>query len=259
MERLSVVIATKNEEKNIRRCLESIKWADEIVVVDDVSVDKTVEIAKNYTMHVFVNNSEGDFHKNKNLGLDRATSEWILSLDADEIVPPELAHEIRDAIQDVSKLGYYIKRKNYFLGRCIKGCGWYPDYIIRLFRKGVTRWPLAVHDTPKIKDKYRVGRLKFPLLHYSYSSFENYFEKFNWYTTKLSKEEYEKGIRITKGNALLYFLIKPLFWFMKKYLFLKGYMDGFRGLFISMSSALTIFVTYAKLWERQDSELFLPR
>jgi len=252
---LSVVIATKNEEKNIRECLESIRrgeWVDEIIVVDDVSTDKTVEICREYTDKIFVNDSKGSFHKNKNLGIEKAIGEWILSIDADERVGPELAEEIRKAITKSEKVGYYISRKNYFLGKWIKGCGWYPDYIIRLLRKGATKWPLNIHDTPFIEEKERVGYLKNSLIHISYTTLDQYFRKFAQYTSRLAQEEYEKGIRITSTNCFIFFIIKPLYWFFRKYFLLHGYTNGFRGFFISFSSALTIFMTYAKLWEMQQ-------
>ena len=106
--RISVVISTKNEEKNIKECLESVKWADEIVVVDDMSTDKTVEICKEYTSKIFIRDSQGDFHRNKNFGAEQVSGEWILSLDADEIITSELAEEIQKAIQDKEILGYYL-------------------------------------------------------------------------------------------------------------------------------------------------------
>lgn len=251
MKKLSVVIATKDEEKNIRRCLESVKWADEIIIVDDMSSDKTIEIAKQYTSRIIINDSKRRFHKNKNIGIENAAYEWVLSLDADEVITPELALEIKNAIKNSNKLGYYINRKNYFLNKWVRGCGWYPDYIIRLFRKGTAYWPIEIHDTPKIEPKDKVGKLKSSLIHYSYSSFDQYFEKFNYYTTILAQEEKEKSVRINRGNFILYFFIKPLYWFTRKYLLLEGYKDGFIGFFISLSSALTIFITYAKLWEWQ--------
>ena len=251
--KLSVVVITKNEEKDIRDCLESVKWADEIVVVDDLSNDGTVEICREYTKKAFSNDSQGSFHKNKNLGIEEATGDWILSLDADERVSPKLAKEIKEAINDPKKIGYYIPRKNYFLGKWIRGCGWWPDRIIRLFEKGATRWPLDIHDTPRIEQKNKVGYLRNSLIHYNYQNFNQYFEKFNRYTSRLAQEEFEKGIKVNKGNFTVYFLIKPLFWFLRKYLLWRGYRDGFRGFFISFSSALVIFTTYAKLWEKQKN------
>jgi glycosyltransferase involved in cell wall biosynthesis len=258
MIKLSVVIATKNEETNIQKCLESVKWADEIVIVDDISIDRTVEICRKYTEKVFINDSGGSFHKNKNLGIEKATGEWILSLDADEIIPIELSEEIKKAIQFSRMLGYYLNRKNYFIGKWIRGCGWYPNYIIRLFKKGVTKWPLNIHDVPKIESKNKVAYLKNPFIHYSYSSLYQYFEKFNRYTSRLAQEEYEKGIKLNKLNFILYFFVKPIFWVTKKYFLQRGWLDGLYGFFISMSSGLVIFVTYLKLLEIQNDTKCRP-
>jgi len=256
MQKISVVIAVKNEEKNIRACLEAVKWADEIVIVDDCSADRTAEICREYTGKIIINDSGGSFHKNKNLGLDKAAGDWILSLDADEVVSAELRDEIcaRLASDTGGVDGFYVPRANYFLGEHITGCGWSPDYTIRLFRKGAAKWPLDIHDVPRIGAENRAARLASPLIHHSYRSLEQYFDKFNRYTTRLAGEAREKGVRVGAGNFVTLFFIKPLFWFLRKYLFLKGFMDGFRGLFISLSSGLVIFVTYAKLWEIQENE-----
>ena len=254
MPKISVVIATKNEEANIKDCLESVKWADEIVVVDDESRDRTVEITREYTSNIITNNSRGVFHVNKNLGIERSNGDWILSIDADERVTPELACEIKDVVEKTYKLGFYISRKNYFLGKWIRGCGWHPDYIIRLFRKGSAKWPLEVHDVPSIKEKDKAGYLQAPLIHITIVSLEQHSNKFAQYTMKLAQEEYDKGTRITNTNFLFLFVVKPLGWFVRKYFFMRGYIDGFKGLFISISSARTIFTTYAKLWDMQQKD-----
>lgn len=252
MNKLSVVVATKNEQECIASCLESIKWADEIIIVDDMSTDRTAQICREYTKKIFFNDSRGSFHENKNLAIDKATGDWILALDADEIVGPELAKEIKEVMVSPEKIGYYIPRKNYFLDRWIRGCGWWPCLIIRLFKKGATRWPLDTHSWPEIEGKEKVGCLRNPLIHYSYRDLNQYFNKFNFYTSRLARDKYEEGIRVNRENFLVHFLIKPLFWFFRKYILWTGFRDGFRGFFISFSSALVIFVTYAKLWERQN-------
>ena len=251
MSTISVVIATKNEERNIRKCLEHVTWADEIVIVDDKSSDKTVKICKEFTQKIFTNNSMGSFHTNKNLGLEKAAGEWIFSLDADEIITSELSEEIKETIGVSEKIGYYIPRKNYFLGRWINGCGWWRDDIIRLFKKGVTKWPLEIHDTPKIKEKDKVGYLKNFMIHHTYRDLDHYFEKFNQYTTRLAQEAYEKGIKVNTVNFFIYLFIKPLYWFLRKYILLQGFRNGFEGLFISFSSAWVIITTYVKLWEKK--------
>ncbi len=252
--RLSVVVATKNEAGRIERCLESVRWADEIVIVDDDSTDGTVEICRTFTQNITVNGSNGSFHENKNLGIEKANGEWILSLDADEVVPAELKEEILAALSSHSPDidGYEITRRNYFLGRWIRGCGWYPDYIARLFRKGAAAWPLAIHDVPRISDPTRVRRMRNHYDHYSYTSMTQHFEKFNQYTSRLAAEEYGRNAQISGWRFFVYFLLKPLFWFFRKYFAQNGFRDGLPGFFISVSSAFTVFITYAKLWEMYE-------
>jgi len=248
--KLSVTIATKNEEKNIENCLRSVqKLADEIIIVDDVSTDSTVEIASRYTRNIIVNDSGGNFHKNKNLAIERASGEWILTLDADEIIPEELAEEIKAAIKNPMIDGYYLNRKNYFMGKWIKGCGWYPDYILRLFRKKTgARWPLEIHDTPKLPPHMKTSFLKNPFLHLSYTSYEQYIQKFNLYTSRIAEEYYQKSIS-TKNPLIIFYnlLVKPSYYFCKKYICQGGFRDGAEGFFISLSSSFVLIVSYLKL------------
>jgi glycosyltransferase involved in cell wall biosynthesis len=249
MTELTVIIVVKNEEKTIRKCLENVRWAEEILVIDDFSTDRTAAICREYTEKVSLGEKGNCINDNRNLAAQQASGEWLLVLDADEIVSAELAAEIRKVIIIPEKLGYNISRKNHFLGKWIDGCGWWPDLSIRLYRKGSVKWPFEIHQTLKIKDKNKVGYLNNPIIHDSYQSFSQYFEKFNYYTSRLAMEEWTKGIRPSAVNFILYCLIKPAFYFFKKYFFMRGFKNGFRGLFISFSSALVVIVTFAKLWE----------
>jgi glycosyltransferase involved in cell wall biosynthesis len=250
--RLSVTIAAKNESENLLTCLKSVPFADEIVLVDDCSSDGTVEIAKRFRAKVIVRDSHGSFHENKNLAIDEASGDWILSLDADEMVTEELSRSIQDALSLPRSDGYLLDRHNYFLGKWIKGCGWYPDYLLRLFRKGKARWPLEIHDVPRLAGgNSSAPLLKGPLIHYSYKSFEHFFEKFNSYTSRLAIEYNQKPIIMEGIQVPLNFMLRPSYWFLKKYLFQRGYGDGLLGFFISFSSALAIFVSYMKLWHTQ--------
>jgi len=252
--KLSVTFAARNEESTLRRCQDAVRWADEIVVVDDMSSDKTAEICNEYNTVFLRNASRGSINRNKNLAIDKATGEWILSLDADEVVSPELADEIRQAIKSDRMIAYHLSRKNFFLGKWIRGCGWYPDQIIRLFRKGVTRWPWQIHDVPIVQEKNRIGYLENPLLHYSYVSLDQYLEKFSHYTSRICLEYHAQGKRLKWYSFPVVFVIRPAFILLRKYFLMQGFRDGFRGLFISFSAAATEFVAYAKLWELQQRQ-----
>ncbi len=255
METLSVAIITKNAEQNIKDCLEAVSWAEEVIVVDHMSEDKTAEVCKNYSnVKLYIDTSEGLFGPSRNYALSKATKDWILVLDADELVTRELAEEIKEAISDEAKLGYFLSRKNIFLGKWIKSCGWWPDYNIRLFRRGAAKWPKCIHDIIAIEDKRRLGYLNNPLVHKSYLSLSQYFKKFNFYTEQLAYEEYEKGVKSSRLSFFGQFIFKPFIYFFKKYFLSQGYRDGFRGFFISFSSALVVFTTYAKLWEIYQSQ-----
>ncbi len=249
---LSVTLATKDESANLSTCLDSITFADEIILVDDCSSDNTVEIARDFGARVIVRDSGGSFHENKNLAIDEASGDWILSLDADEVVSKELARSLCDILSFPKSNGYLVDRHNYFLGKWIKGCGWYPDHILRLFRKGESRWPIEIHDTPKLEGgNQNAPLLKGPLIHFSYRDLEQYFEKFNRYTNRLAVE-YGLHHQNMRGLSIpINLFARPGYWFVKKYFLMAGFRDGLRGFFISFSSALTIFVSCLKLWEAQ--------
>jgi len=244
MKKLSVVVITRNEEKNIRRCLESVSWADEIVVVDSHSTDRTVEIASELGARVY-NIEWNGFGPAKREGVDKASGEWILSLDADEVVSGELAAEIKKALEgDNEYSGYYILRKANFLGRWIYHCGWYPDPVLRLFEKSRGDFNDAlVHE--KVLVEGRVGRLKGELWHYSYPTLESYFVKFNRYTAMGAEAALQRG----KRAGWFDILVKPPVSFLKHYIVKQGFRDGWEGFLISILSSAAVLVKYAKLRE----------
>lgn len=249
--RLSIVIATYNEEKNIVRCLESIKdIAEEIILVDGSSSDKTVELAKKYTSKIFVVKNEPLFHKNKQFGLDKAEGEWILQLDADEVVSQSLKHEITKTLkQDQGFNGYYLPRKNYFLGKWMKKGGLYPDYLIRLVRKGKAFFPCeSVHEQIKVIGP--VGWLKNPLYHYPYPSVSDYLVKAGRYTTLTAEELARKNTRINLKNTFKYFFFIPLKTFFNIYLKHRGFEDGLAGFVWAFFSSSHFLFAYIKLIEK---------
>lgn len=253
MRKLSVVLATFNEEKNLPDCLESVKnLADEIIIVDGSSTDKTVEIAKRYGAKVTVVKNLPNFHINKQKAIGLASKDWTLQLDADERVSKDLADEIRTGIKNltnIKKSGYWIPRKNWFLGRFLMKGGQYPDYTLRLYKRGKGRLPQKdVHEQAKVEGC--TGYMSSPLLHYSYRNFSSYINKWNRYNDFLAGQ-----IREQLGNknfieqimyGVGYLVIKPVLWFLTTYIRHKGFMDFWPGFIFSFFSALRFPVSYCK-------------
>lgn len=250
--KLSVVLATYNEEKNLARTLESVKnIADEIVIVDGSSTDKTVEIAKSFGAKVISTTNKSNFHINKQMAIDAAKGEWILQMDADEVVPPQLAEEIKSIVNgQLSNVnGYWMPRKNYFLGRFLMKGGQYPDYTLRLYRNGKGRLPMKdVHEQAVVEGK--VGYTKNALLHYPYENFAFYLKKwdrYNTFTAGQIEEELKNKKRLQKAMlGLGYLVIKPGHWFLTTYGRHKGFVDSWQGLTFSLFSALRFPASYLK-------------
>ncbi len=249
MKALSAVIITKNEEANIRRCLESLKFADEIIVIDSHSTDQTISIASQLGAQVFTRPWQG-FGPAKQAGVDCASGQWILSIDADEEVPHELAAEIKAMIDSSNGCSaFYLKRKTMFLGRWILHCGWYPGYVVRLFKKNEGKFDNAiVHE--KVEFQGRAGYLDCDLLHYSYPDLESYLTKFNGYTTLGAQEAHRAGKRAGWPDLIL----KPPFSFIRHYIIKQGFRDGREGFILSVLSSLAVLVKYAKLYTLQKKQ-----
>lgn len=243
--KLSIAIATFNEEKKIKRTLKSVTgWVDEIVIVDGNSTDKTVEIAKEFTDKIFSHENELMFHKNKNLAIEKCTGEWILFLDADEVITNDLKHEITEAMRNNNFNGYDMPRANYFLGRFSKKGGQYPDVRIRLFKNGKGRWPCkSVHEQMEVDGE--VGHLRNDLLHYSYESFGEYWKKADTYTLLtaeiIKKENVNAVIKFFK-----YFFWMPVYTFFNIYFRHKGFMDSWQGFIFALFSGLHFTIAYVK-------------
>jgi len=246
MVKLSVVLATYNEEKNLRSCLQSVvNLADEICIVDGTSTDRTIDIAKDFNARVIVTSNPTIFHINKQKAIEMARGDWILQLDADEHVSKELAEEIRGVVNKSLFDGYWVPRKNYFLGRFLTKGGQYPDYTIRLYRNGKAYLPQKdVHEQAVVEGK--VGYLKHPLLHYPYKDFTAYIDKWMRYNRIIAKQLHEE---IDKKNVFLkvimiiaYLFLKPAHWFLTTYLRHKGFVDGWQGFVFSFFSALRFFM-----------------
>ncbi len=243
MKTLSVALATYNEEENLAACLDTVKdFADEIVVVDGTSKDRTVEIAKRYNAKVIIRENPKIFHINKQIAIDHCSSDWILQLDADEHISESLKKEIKQVLHEEGEFnGYWIPRKNYFLGRFLVKGGQYPDYTVRFYKKGKGRLPQKdVHEQAEIDGK--IGYLKTPLLHYPYKDFQFYLTKWNRYNniiaTQLGQELKEKGIFTKIFFIFSYLLIKPVHWFLLTYIRHKGFVDSWQGFVFCLFSAL---------------------
>lgn len=244
MNKFSVIIITKNEAQNISECLESVKWADEIIVVDSGSEDETISIAKRFTHKVLINEWKG-FAQQKSFAMNQATNEWILSIDADERITDSLKSEILNS--DLSRYdGYKIKRDNFFLGKLIRGCGWGNDYQLRLFRKSKTKITnRLVHEGFEVEGK--IGQLKNSMLHFSYRNFSDAITKINHYSTL---EAIEKQNR-KKVNAFT-IVLTPVIAFLQHFFLRKGFIDGIYGLFVSMMHAITKLQVQLKIWELKN-------
>lgn len=257
MVKLSVALATYNEEENLARTLESVKdLANEIVIYDGGSTDKTIDIAKSFGAKVIVGKNYPIFHINKQKAIDTCRGDWTLQLDADEVVSSELAKEIDEEINKKSNEfnGYWLPRKNYFLGRFLMKGGQYPDYTLRLYRKGKGRLPQKdVHEQAVVEGK--VGYLQNPLFHYPYKNFANYISKWQRYNNLISTQ-IEDGLKdrnlgVRMGLGIGYLLIRPSHWLLTTYIRHKGFMDSWQGFTFSLFSALRFPVSYIKYLRRK--------
>jgi glycosyltransferase involved in cell wall biosynthesis len=240
--KLSVVIIAGNEEANLPRCLDAVKWADEIVVVDSGSVDRTVPVAQEYGARVIQIEWAG-FGASKQAGVDAARGEWILSVDADEVVPEALADEIKAVLRTNDQVvGYYLPRLTQFLGRWMKHGGWYPDHVLRLFRRDRGGFDGAVvHESVVVNGP--TARLQHALRHFCYPDLDSYFEKLTRYTTLAAQDLHEQGRR----TSWFKIVVNPVAKFTKQYCLRGGWLDGLEGLVLALLSAGYVMTKYVKL------------
>lgn len=243
---LSVVLATRNEELNLKRCLEAVAdIADEIIIVDEQSTDRTVEIAKHFKAKIIEVEHQLNFHINKNIAIDKAKCDWILQLDADEVVSPQLKSEIVQVLEHGSEFnGYWVNRKNWFLTKFLEKGGQYPDPTLRFYKRGFGRLPAKdVHEQAVVKGS--VGKFTADLLHYRDISFEKYLGGFNRYSSFIASQLVDKK---TKGffAFINYCLVKPVVIFLKIFIRHRGYVDGFAGFIFALFSGLIYPVAFIK-------------
>jgi len=249
---ISVIILTKNEEKNLARCLESVKWCDEIIVVDDNSSDKTIELAKKYKTAVYKHPLREDFSIQRNFGLNKAQNEWVLFVDADEVVSDALAYEISSAIafkdQGLKSFnGYYIKRKDFMWGKqlehgeaCIK--------LLRLAKKNFGIWKGKAHEVWNIQSP--VGTLVNPILHFPHKNLETFLKEINLYTDIRARELKESKAK----SSFLLILLYPLAKFALNFIVRRGFMDGIQGFVFAVMMSFHSFLVRGKLWQLKNKK-----
>lgn len=243
---LSIIMITKNEEQRIERCLESVRWADEIIVVDSGSNDRTREICSRYPAVRFFEHPWAGFGRQKNQALHLATGEWVFSLDADEIVTPELAAELAAVVQAPAFDGYRVQRRNYYRGQWIRHSGWWPDPVLRLFRRSKGRFSdRPVHETVELQGA--IGDLAGCLEHHSFSSVSDFIRKADSYSGLGAELLRARGLRSSPALALL----KSAATFFKTLVLKRGFLDGAAGVLIAYSNAAGVFYRYMKCYELQ--------
>jgi len=241
---VSVTIITLNEAEHIAAAIESARWADEVLVVDCGSTDGTVDLARNSGARVLRREWSG-YVDQKNFAAERASNDWIFSLDADERVTPALAAEIRALLATEPPLrGYRLPRVAYHLGRWIRTTDFYPDYQTRLYDRRAARWRgNYVHESVAVDGP--AGRLHSELEHYSFRNLRDQLDRINHYTTLAARQMHESGRR----SGPLHLLVHPPAAFLRNYLLRRGILDGTAGLTISLMNAYSVFLKFAKLWE----------
>jgi glycosyltransferase involved in cell wall biosynthesis len=245
MDKLSVVVITKNEASRIRECLESVRWADEIIVVDDCSTDETVAIAKEFTDKVFVRKMDIE-GKHRNYAYGLASNLWVLSLDADERVTPELRDEIVDLLKNSPSCnGYAIPRRNFIGSTWVRHGGMYPSAQLRLFKKDKFKYDELAEVHPQAYMPDPRGNLKNDILHHTYRDFTDAIAKLDRQTDL----EAQKWFRENRKVGVLGILRKSIDRFWRAYFSKKGYKDGVPGLFLAVNAGMYQFLSFAKTWE----------
>lgn len=247
---LSVIIHTLNEEKNILRALESVKWADEIIVCDMHSDDKTVEIAKKFGAKVIYHQRAGYVEPARNFAISKASYQWILILDADEEVPESLRERIKALIKSLDNIDYVsIPRKNIIFGKWMKASGWWPDYNIRLFKQGSVVWSNKIHSKPQLNGKELIvpAEEQYAIIHYNYNDLSQYLIRLDRYASIQASELVDEGYVFNWKDTIE----KPIEEFLSRFFAQRGFEDGVHGLILSLLQAFSFLIMYAKVWEKQ--------
>lgn len=247
---ISAVVIAKNEENRLRECLLSLKWCDEVIVIDNNSDDKTVGVAKRAGAKVFSYEEEGDFAAIRNFGLSKATQDWVLFVDADEIVTKELADEMYQNIAQflVSVNGFYVTRQDSLWGKELNFGDMEKNKFLRLARKDKGKWQGKVHETWEVLGEKRT--LKNPLLHYPHQSVAEFLSEINYYSTLRAQELYDKGVKAHWWSIILYSKGK----FFYNYFYKQGFRDGLEGMIHALLMSFYSFLVRGKLWHMRDAK-----
>ncbi|MFY9241425.1 MAG: glycosyltransferase family 2 protein [Polaribacter sp.] len=242
MTKITAIIPTLNEEIHIEAAIKSVSFADEIIVIDSFSTDKTIELAEKYNVKI-IKREFDDFSSQKNFAIEQAKHDWIYILDADERVTPKVELEILEAVKNSKDYaGFYVRRSFYFAGKKIKYSGWQRDKVVRLFLKEHCKYQGLVHET--IKTSGQLGFFKNKIDHFGYKNYNHFISKIHQYGELKAKELHAKGRKV---NAY-HIIIKPPFRVFTHFILRKGFLDGYPGLVLSTTQGYAVLTRYIKLW-----------
>jgi glycosyltransferase involved in cell wall biosynthesis len=254
MEKITAIIPTFNEEVHIKEAIESVAWCDEIIVVDSFSKDRTVEIVKSFPNVRLLEHEYEHSAAQKNWTIPQATHPWIFLLDADERPTPELVSEIKELVKTGTKYsGFWIYRRNNFMGKRINYSGWQSDKVIRLFKRDECRYQNK-HVHAEIESKGEISILKEKLIHYTYKDVTSYLKKADRYTTWGALDRFEKFQKQGRQIGLLYIFFRPFGRFLRHYFWRLGILDGTHGFVVSALAAYNVFIRAVKIWRLQNGE-----
>jgi len=248
---ISVVILTKNEERNIERCLESVRWSDETIIIDDNSSDKTVEIASKYKVTIYENSLDGNFSAQRNFGLQKAKGEWVLFVDADEVISDGLIYEIQSAVgfndQNLKNYnGFYLRRSDFIWGKQLKYGESGSLMFLRLGRRDKGIWHGKTHERWEIEGE--AGKLINPILHFPHATLAEFLREINFYTDIRAKELNQKKVGVSFLSIILY----PLGKFIVNFILKLGFMDGIQGLMFAITMSFHSFLVRSKLYLKNN-------
>lgn len=241
--KISAVVITKNEEKNIQGCLKKVQWCDEVIVIDDHSTDRTVSLAEKSGAKVYTHSLENNFSQQRNVGLEKAKGEWVLFVDADERVSGSLANEIQAMIIENNFDGFYIKREDTMWGKVLHHGEVGNIRLLRFAKKNKGKWYGNVHETWHVSGK--VHTLQNALQHYPHTTISEFLQEINFYTTLRAKELYQQKVRVPWWHIIAY----PKAKFIQNYVFRLGFLDGMPGIVLAFMMSLHSFLVRGKLWQ----------